>query len=245
MSALITFRHVFCRKGSGDHSVPVLKDLSFTIQEGEIVTILGPSGSGKSTLLRLIIHLDFLESGDIFYRGKSTKEWNVVELRREIGFVLQTPYMFEGSVRDNILYGPRIHRRMPEDEDGFVQNIMNSVGLTEDLAGRKATELSVGQKMRVSFARTLANQSQVLLLDEPTASLDPIAANRIHDLIQQFNHERNLTILVVTHEIQTARKLGKRSLFLMEGRIVEEGTIDDLIENASPEVIDFLEGNME
>ncbi len=233
MNGLISFEDVTCFKGYDESQVEVLSDYSMSICKGELVTILGPSGSGKSTVLRLIIGLDEYQSGQILYKGKNTSEWNVLELRREIGMVFQLPYMFQGTVHDNILYGPQVHKKIPANPNDFVHRIMDQVGLPLDLEMRRAEDLSVGQKMRVSLARTLANEPEVLLLDEPTASLDPTAANRILELIRYLNQNLGLTIITVTHEVESAHSLGGRSLILIDGRIVDEGSVDELKQQAS------------
>ncbi|RJP31377.1 MAG: ATP-binding cassette domain-containing protein [Candidatus Omnitrophota bacterium] len=244
MNALIAFNEVHCSKETMQKQIEILNELTFSIESGEIVTILGPSGSGKSTILRVLIGLDAHDRGCILFREKNILAWEIVTLRREIGMVSQIPYLFAGTVRDNILYGPRIHKQPIDNETTFVHKMMEQAGLPLELESRNASDLSVGQKMRVSLARTLANNPHVLLLDEPTAALDPTAANQIVELIRKLNEQHKLTLLIVTHNVDVARRLGGRSLILMDGQIVEEGSIDNLLRTASSRTKDFLEGKL-
>ena len=121
MSSLLTFENVHCWKGNGANRKEIIRDLSFSLDSGGIATLLGPSGSGKSTVLRLAVGLDEIASGRILFHGREIHAWDIRELRRRAGMVFQLPYLFAGSVKDNLLYAPRIHQRMPEDESAFVR----------------------------------------------------------------------------------------------------------------------------
>ncbi len=226
MNPSLQFDRVTCRKGN----TSILNGVTFSVNPGEILTVLGRSGSGKSTLLRLAIGLDEMSGGSILFQGRDIHEWNIAELRRRMGLVLQLPYLFMGSVEDNLLYGPRIHGLTVKDGDSMVSALLARVGLPGDLARRRTTDLSVGQQMRVSIGRTLANRPEILLLDEPTASLDTQSERHILDLIGQLNREGGYTVICVTHKIESARALGGRSLLLENGTVSLEGTVDEVLQ---------------
>lgn len=245
MDPILSFQEVSCRKGKNDAETQVIQNLSFSIDPGEIVTLVGTSGAGKSTILRLIIGLDEKNEGDIFFQDKKTDLWKITELRRKIGFVAQLPYLFPGTVRDNILYAPTIHKTLLKDESTFVTSLLESVGLPGNLADRKHSDLSVGQQMRVSLARTLANNPVMLLLDEPTAALDPSTAMQILQLILDLNRNQGYTVLAVTHDLQSAWNLGGRCLFLHQGRIEEQGPVEKLLSEPSSLILkNFIEGKV-
>ena len=228
MSSLLTFENVHCWKGNGANRKEIIRDLSFSLDSGGIATLLGPSGSGKSTVLRLAVGLDEFASGRIWFHGRTIQEWDIRELRRRTGMVFQLPFLFPGTVKDNLLYAPRIHQRMPADESAFVRDLLAQVGLPPDLLSRSSTELSVGQQMRISLARTLANHPEILLLDEPASALDPKAAAHLLGLIRQLNREKGYTVLCVTHQLDFARALGGRFLLLQDGRLTLDGRVEEL-----------------
>lgn len=194
----------------------ILSNLDLEVQSGELVTIMGASGSGKTTLLRLINRLSEADSGNIFLNGRDIRDYNPMELRRKVGMVLQLPVMFKGSVRDNIAFGMKLW-----GGDIDVEALAKACGIPESLLNADAEQLSVGEKQRVCIARALANQPEVLLLDEPTSSLDVVSAGKIEALLLNLRKERNLTVLWVTHEREQAERIGGRRLVLREGRLEE------------------------
>ncbi len=241
--AQLVFKNVSFRKGNGQARKTILEDLSLTVDPGELVTILGCSGAGKSTLLRLAIGLEEASEGQIYFEGSSIDAWKITEMRRRMGMVFQLPCLFPETVRENLLYGPGLHHALPDNEQAFVQDLLKQVGLPHDLGERRTNELSVGQQTRVSLARTLANRPSVLLIDEPTASLDPQSATHIIRLIQRLNQNAGLTVLCVIHQVETAIILGGRSLLIHEGRLIEDGLVDELFgQEKSPAVQRFLSG---
>ena len=224
---MLELDHITCRKGAASARSLILNEISFSIDQGEFVTLLGPSGSGKSTLLRAIILLEEYESGRIRFAGQDVKEWPVSELRRRASLVLQLPHLFALSVKENLLYGPTIHHRLPSDPGAFAAGLLERVGLPVEFIHRGPEELSVGQQMRVSLARSLANDPDLLLLDEPTASLDPASARQVLQLVQHLNRVEGLTVLLVIHDVEAALALGARSLFLHQGRLCYDGSLHD------------------
>ncbi len=236
MNPILQFNRVSCIKGN----TQILNEITHSIQQGEIVTVLGRSGAGKSTLLRCAVALDEISEGTIQFHGKNIQEWNLSELRRQMGMVLQLPYLFPGSVEDNLLYGPRIHHCIHNDGSELVGDILHKVGLPTEFAKRRTSDLSVGQQMRVSLGRTLANQPEILLLDEPTASLDAQSERYILDLIRKLNQDHGYTIVCVIHKLDSARALGGRSLILDQGHIALEGDIDAILHQTDSPVVQAL-----
>lgn len=194
----------------------VISSLDLGVQSGELITVMGPSGSGKSTLLRLINRLSEPDSGIILLNGKDTRDYDPLELRRKIGMVFQVPIVFRGSVRDNIALGMKLWGSYTD-----IEALARDTGIPEALLDADALPLSVGEKQRVCIARALANQPEVLLLDEPTSSLDAVTAEKIEGLLLSMRGERNLTMLWVTHDREQAKRIGGRKFLLRDGRLEE------------------------
>jgi len=219
----------------------VLRGVSLDLRNEEVVSILGPSGAGKSSLLRLLNGLDEPSQGHISYQGQDVSSIPIRDLRREVGMVFQLPYLFDGSVRENILFGPTIWRRSVDAE-----GLLKKVGLPVDLIDRPAHQLSVGQQKRVSMARSLAVEPHVLLLDEPTANLDATAAGRILDLILSLRDELGVALLMVSHVIHDTEILGGMAAVLHEGRLVEFGPAERVLKEPSSEITRrFLDGDLD
>lgn len=192
----------------------ILSSLDLKVNKGELVTIMGASGSGKTTLLRLINRLSETDSGIILLNGNDIKRLVPMELRRKIGMVFQVPVTFKGSVRDNLVFGMNLWGR-----NVGIETLSRDTGIPEDLLDADAGQLSTGEKQRVCIARALANQPEILLLDEPTSSLDALSAEKIEKLLLDLQKEWDLTILWVTHEKEQAERIGGRRLILSNSRL--------------------------
>src|ERR1700730_6639820 len=162
---------------------------TFDVREGETLAVVGPSGSGKTSLLRLLNRLDEPTSGTVFLNGADYRQLAPRELRRKVGMVTQRPYLFPGTVAENLRFGPR--QRGEEPADDQVDELLSGVGLV-GYATRNVANLSGGEAQRVSFARALVNAPEVLLLDEPTSALDNDAKAEVESLMQQIVRERGL-----------------------------------------------------
>lgn len=218
----------------GPKRAELLRDINFTVDEGLIFTIMGPSGAGKSTLLTLLNRLEEPSAGQILLDGTPITQLEVVNLRRRVGMVFQTPALFPMTVEQNICYGPNLRQR--REYPGLAARYLEMVGLDPELAGRDAGNLSVGQQQRVSIARTLANEPEVLLLDEPTSALDPTATSQIEELIRTLNQKIGLTIVWVTHDMKQAARVGDRTMLLASGEKVEEGETRAIFASSQNEV---------
>ena len=206
-----------------------IKETSLAIRAGEIFTFIGPSGSGKTTLIRLIDLLERPTSGTIFFDGIDTAGTEKVRLavRRRMGMVFQKPAVLNTTVAKNVAFGLRF-RGVPEAEaQQKVHSALELVGLP-DFTGRKAVTLSGGEMQRVALARAIVTEPEVLLLDEPTANLDPVSSDLIEDLILRINKKFGTTIIMSTHDMIQGQRLADRIGVIMNGRLVQTGNAAEI-----------------
>ena len=205
----------------------LVEDATFEVRSGETLAIVGPSGSGKTSLLRLLNRLDEPSSGTVFVDGVDYREIAPQELRRNLGMVMQRPYLFPGTVEENLRFGPLQRSQVLTASE--IGKLLDRVGLSGN-AARNVSNLSGGEAQRVSLARTLANSPLVLLLDEPTSALDDSSKLEVETLIQEIVQERGLTCIIVTHDTAQARRLAGRALLVQSGRIVRAGLVSQVLD---------------
>ena len=210
-------------------SKTILESIDLKIHRGEIFTLIGPSGSGKTTLLRLINLLDTPTTGKIVFDGTDTSENEKVRLsvRRRMGMVFQKPAMLNTTVAENIAFGLKFRGVEKSQIDKSVHSVLDLVGLP-GFSRRKAITLSGGEMQRVSIARAMVTKPEVLLLDEPTANLDPVSSEVIEDLILKINKERHTTIILSTHDMIQGQRLADRIGVIIEGRMAQIGSTNDI-----------------
>lgn len=216
--------------------VEVLKGVDVSIEEKEVVVIIGPSGSGKSTLLRCMNYLEEPTSGDITVDNmKLDKHADINKIRENIGMVFQRFNLFPHmTVLENIVLAPTKVLKISRDEAiSTAMDLLQRVGLKEK-ANSYPSQLSGGQQQRVAIARALAMKPKVMLFDEPTSALDPEMVTEVLDVMKSLANQ-GMTMVVVTHEMGFAREVGDRVLFVDEGRIIEEGTPKEIFENPKQE----------
>jgi putative ABC transport system ATP-binding protein len=204
----------------------LVEDANFAVRSGEVLAIVGQSGAGKSSLLRLLNRLDEPTRGTVFVGGTDYRQIAPQELRRKLGMVTQRPFLFPGTVEQNLRYGPQQKGETLPDED--VAALLESVGL-KGYATRNVANLSGGEAQRVSVARTLANSPLVLLLDEPTSALDEASKRGVEALLQEIVRDHQLTCVMVTHDAAQALRLAERALVMEAGRIVREGAVREVL----------------
>nr|GLL29294.1 ABC transporter I family member 17-like [Ipomoea trifida]GMD10597.1 ABC transporter I family member 17-like [Ipomoea batatas]GME07832.1 ABC transporter I family member 17-like [Ipomoea batatas] len=202
-----------------DKGLTLLNQISLDIPRGLIMGIIGPSGSGKSTLLRALNRLWEPANGAVFLDGKDICDLDVLTLRCKVGMLFQLPALFEGTVADNIRYGPLLRGKKLSDDQ--VLRLLSLADLDSSFCNKPGGELSVGQAQRVALARTLANEPEVLLLDEPTSALDPISTQNIEDVLVRLKKEKRMTIAMVSHSIKQIQRIADVVCLLVEGEIVE------------------------
>jgi phospholipid/cholesterol/gamma-HCH transport system ATP-binding protein len=230
------------RKSFGEQQV--LKGIDLAVDKGEILAILGRSGTGKSVFLRLLIGLEKPDAGSISIRGEDTTHFSMDqlnEMRKKIGFLFQEGALYDSlTIAENVAFPLRRHTRLSDSErTDKVRALLNSVGLDKDLE-KMPSDISGGMRKRVGLARALALDPEILLFDEPTAGLDPITAAEIGKLIQKLREERNVTSIVVTHDMHAAHHFSDRLVMLKEGNILISGTFRDLEKSKDPFVEQFL-----
>jgi len=222
----------------------ILKKVSFALSKGDFLLILGPSGSGKSSLLRCLNRLETISNGTVFLEGQDTRSVDVMELRRRIGMVFQTPGLLPGTVRENIAVSSRLRKRSLSDDDCV--SLVQKTGLPLDFLDRQVETLSMGEQQRVALAQTLANRPRVLMLDEATSALDPTAVLTIERLIRSINRELKTAILWVTHDVAQAVRFNARTLILMDGEILAEGNIRELMASSRSDALQrFFQGTLD
>ena len=204
-----------------------LKGISLSIEKGEILTVIGPTGSGKTTLLRLIDQLDTPASGKVLFDGREVAPRLRTKVRRQISMVLQKPVVFDASVYDNVAYPLRVRRGDRKAIPEKVNAMLKTVGL-DGYQKRKARTLSGGETQKVALARAIITDPQVLLLDEPTANLDPVSLNSIEELILRFNRDNGMAIVIATHEMAQGQRLAHRIGVMMDGELIQVGRPEDI-----------------
>ena len=236
---IIEVRHL--SKSFGSHEV--LRDIDFSVDKGDVISIIGASGSGKSTLLRCVNLLETPTSGEILYHGKNVagKGVNAPEYRSHVGMVFQSFNLFNNmTVLENCMVGQiKVLKKSKEEAREAAMYYLQKVGMAPYINARPR-QISGGQKQRVAIARALAMEPEVLLFDEPTSALDPEMVGEVLTVMQQLAQE-GMTMLVVTHEMAFARDVSNRVVYMNGGVICEEGTPEELFGNPKKqETKDFL-----
>jgi phosphate transport system ATP-binding protein len=217
-----------------------LKNINLDIKKNKVTAIIGPSGCGKSTLIRTFNRMnDMIEGckikGTIKYKTKNiyNNGINVMSIRKKIGMIFQKPNPFPMSIYENILYGPKIHKvRNKKRLEEILENSLKKAVLWDEVKDRlkdSALSLSGGQQQRLCIARALAIEPEVILMDEPTSSLDPIATAKIEELINDL--KKNYTVIIVTHNMQQAARISDYTAFMYIGELIEYGETEQIFEN--------------
>lgn len=237
---MIQFKKVVKRFGERT----ILKGISFELQEGEILFILGTSGTGKSVLLKSIVGLLRPDEGEIYVDRQEVSRLSEAEyapVRKKCGMVFQHPALFDSlTIFDNVAFGLRKHFKMSEAEIKVkVRRALTMVNLT-GIESKYPAEISYGMQKRVSLARTVAIIPRVLLFDEPTTGLDPITTNAVNTLIQDLSRTLGATSLVVSHDMACALAIADKIIVLDQGLIVAQGTPKEMLQSKVPLVEDFM-----
>jgi osmoprotectant transport system ATP-binding protein len=236
---VIEFRDVSYRLPNGRE---ILHNVSFEVVRGEILVLLGRSGSGKTTALKLVNRLLELTDGELHVEGRLVREWDVIKLRRHIGYAIQEVGLFPHyTVERNIGLVPSIENWPRETVANRVKELMNLVGLNSDIASRYPHQLSGGQRQRVGVARALAADPPILLMDEPFGALDPLTRADLQREFLSLQRKLGKTVLFVTHDLREAMLLGSRIALLEEGNMVSLNSPDEFLNSSEPLVAKYVE----
>lgn len=230
----------------------ILKDINTGIPKNTVTALIGPSGCGKSTFIRTINRMNdlitsFSHTGKVYLDGQDVynPKMDVVDLRKKVGMVFQKPNPFPKSIFENVAYGLRIHGISDDDTvSARVEESLRSAALwdeVEDKLDNSAMGLSGGQQQRLCIARTIANNPEVILMDEPCSALDPISTTKVEDLIHKL--KKDYTILIVTHNMQQATRVSKYTSFFLNGEIIESNLTDKLfVDPKNKKTEDYITG---
>lgn len=233
MSAIIDFKNVDKYYGK----FHALKDINLTINEGEVVSIIGPSGSGKSTLIRTINGLEKINSGQLIVTGYdlADKKTDINKIRKNVGMVFQHFNLYDNhTVLENVMLAPKIVLKRPDDENkNIAMKYLEKVGMADKIDSYPR-QLSGGQKQRVAIARSLAMNPKVILFDEPTSALDPEMIQDVLD-VMKFVADQGITMIVVTHEMGFAKKVSNRLIFFDSGKVLEDRKPEEFFDHPNTE----------
>jgi len=221
---------------------PVIQHLDLSVTEGEFLVLIGPSGCGKTTILKMMNGLIQPSSGRIFVKGKEIREWDSIELKRKMGYVIQQIGLFPHmSIEKNIVYSLDIQKSTAEVKRLRARELINLVGLDESYLVKYPKELSGGQKQRIGIARALAADPEIILMDEPLGAVDQITRKVLQDEILRLYKTLRKTVVMVTHDIEEAIKLGTRIIVLRDGEIMQAGGRDEIVfKSKAGFVTDFI-----
>jgi tungstate transport system ATP-binding protein len=222
---------------------PVLQNINLSVDRGDVFALIGPTGAGKTTLLRIVDLLEIPGAGEIYFDGIHVPQWGKqrLEIRRRISFIHQKPQVFNLSVYDNIACGLRWRGIEKNKIASKVDHILEIVGL-EGYKSRNASTLSGGEAQRVALARSMVLEPEVLLLDEPTANLDPVSTTKIEQLIQHIATQRNTTMIMATHDMSQGQQLAVRIGVLLGGKLVQTGNATDIFHSPQNEQVAHFVG---
>lgn len=241
MAHYLEFDHVSKIYRGGNKAVD---DISFTVDQGEFICLIGTSGSGKTTIMRMINRMINPTHGTITLAGKSLADTDPVKLRRKIGYVIQNiglmPHM---TIRDNITIVPKLLKWSDEDREKKAQELLKLVELPADFLDRYPSQLSGGQQQRIGVIRALAAGQDIILMDEPFGALDPITREALQDLVKQLQVEMGKTVIFVTHDMDEALKLSSRIAIMDGGKIIQYGTPNEILRQPANDFVKDLIGH--
>lgn len=241
MKDLLEFKNVSKVYKGGKKAVD---DVSLSFEKGEFIAFIGTSGSGKTTTMRMINRMIEPTSGQILINGEDISKKDPVELRREIGYVIQQiglmPHM---TIRENIVMVPKLLKWSDEKRKEIAERLIKLVDLPDEFLDRYPSELSGGQQQRIGVVRALAADQDIILMDEPFGALDPITREALQDLVKELQQEMGRTIIFVTHDMDEALKLADRIVIMREGRVIQFDTPDNILREPADKFVEEFIGH--
>lgn len=241
MKDLLEFKNVSKVYKGGKKAVD---DVSLSFEKGEFIAFIGSSGSGKTTTMRMINRMIEPTSGQILINGEDIAKKDPVELRREIGYVIQQiglmPHM---TIRENIVMVPKLLKWSDEKRKEIAERLIKLVDLPDEFLDRYPSELSGGQQQRIGVVRALAADQDIILMDEPFGALDPITREALQDLVKELQQEMGRTIIFVTHDMDEALKLADRIVIMREGRVIQFDTPDNILREPADKFVEEFIGH--
>ena len=241
MKDLLEFKNVSKVYKGGKKAVD---DVSLSFEKGEFIAFIGTSGSGKTTTMRMINRMIEPTSGQILINGEDIAKKDPVELRREIGYVIQQiglmPHM---TIRENIVMVPKLLKWSDEKRKEIAERLIKLVDLPDEFLDRYPSELSGGQQQRIGVVRALAADQDIILMDEPFGALDPITREALQDLVKELQQEMGRTIIFVTHDMDEALKLADRIVIMREGRVIQFDTPDNILREPADKFVEEFIGH--
>ena len=221
---------------------PVIKNLDLKVKRGEFITILGTSGNGKTTLLKMVNCLEKKTSGSLKVLSKEIENWDKSELRRKIGYVVQSIGLFPHlNTEENISYVLTLQNKSSEEKRKKAEELLELLNLPHDYLKKYPRELSGGEQQRVGIARALASSPEIMLMDEPFGALDEINRRKLQEQVKKLQKELGLTIMLVTHDIEEAFTLGSRIIIMHNGKIEQIGTKEEYYQSENTKFVnEFL-----
>lgn len=222
---------------------PAVENINFKIEKGEFCCLIGTSGSGKTTLMRMINRMNSVTKGEVLVNGKNVKEFNPVDLRRQIGYVIQNnglmPHM---TIRENIVLVPKLLKWPKEKLAAEAKRLIKMAELPESYLDRYPVELSGGQQQRIGVVRALAANQNLILMDEPFGALDPITRESLQNLVQNLQVQLGKTIVFVTHDMDEALKLATKIVVLHDGQLIQVGSPEEILHHPANKFVKDLIG---
>ncbi|EAC9490946.1 ATP-binding cassette domain-containing protein, partial [Listeria monocytogenes] len=220
-----------------------VEDVNLSFEKGEFICFIGTSGSGKTTCMRMINRMTDPSKGKILINGKSVTEINPVELRRQIGYVIQSiglmPHM---TIRENITLVQKLLKVSQEERNKTAERMIDLVELPREMLDRYPNELSGGQQQRIGVVRALAADQDVILMDEPFGALDPITRDSLQDLVKDLQERLGKTVVFVTHDMDEALKLASRIVIMSEGKVIQFDTPENILQHPATPFVEELIG---
>lgn len=224
---------------SYEKNKPIIKELNLEVKQGDFITILGTSGNGKTTLLKMVNCLEEKTSGTLKVLGKEVEKWDKSELRRNIGYVVQSIGLFPHlTIEENVSYVLTLQNKTYIEKRAKAEELLELLNLPQDYLEKYPRELSGGEQQRVGIARALASSPQIMLMDEPFGALDEINRRNLQEQVKKLQKKLGLTILLVTHDIEEAFVLGNKIIVMHNGKIEQMGVKEEFYQNSNTEFVE-------